>query len=384
MKDAIYLDHASTSPMHPDAAKEMAEALTGQFGNASSIHRFGRSSRGFLDQARQVFAKSIHADPSEIIITSGGTESDNTAILKTAEAREHLGKHIITTSVEHHAVIRPMEYLESKGFEVTYLPVDQKGRIQPEDVKEALRPDTILVSVMYGNNEVGTVMPIEEIGAIIKESDAPAYFHTDAVQAYGLLDIDVQRDNIDLLSVSAHKINGPKGLGFLYVKAGIYLPSFMLGGEQEMKRRAGTENIPGIIGFKKAAEIMMAERQSRRERYRELAKKMLEELDTLGVETEMNGDPEHSLGHILNLHIKGIKSEQLIIHLDLAGIAVSAGSACTAGNIDPSHVLTAMYGAEHAAISESLRISFGMGNTVEDAVQTAQAIKKAADRLKKE
>lgn len=383
MNQPIYLDHASTSPMHPKAAEAMAEALTNHFGNASSIHRFGRSSRSHLDQARKTFAESIHADPSEIVITSGGTESDNTAILKTAESRKHLGKHILTSSVEHHAVIRPMEYLESNGFEVTYLPVDETGRVQAEDVKKALRPDTILVSIMYGNNETGTIMPIKEIGEIIQESDSPAYFHTDAVQAYGLLDIDVHEENIDLLSVSAHKINGPKGIGFLYIKEGIYLPSFMMGGEQERKRRAGTENIPGIIGFKEAAEIMMEEKERRRIEYKELASQLIDELKEQEVDYALNGSQEHTLGHILNLHIKGVKSEQLIIHLDLEGIAVSAGSACTAGNIDPSHVLTAMYGAEHPAISESIRFSFGLGTTKEDISRTAQAIKKSVERLKK-
>lgn len=381
MENTIYLDHASTSPMHPEAAKEMSEALTDVFGNASSIHRYGRSSRGVLDQARRVFAESIHANPSEILITSGGTESDNMAILKTAEAREHIGKHIITSSVEHHAVIRPMEYLESKGFDVTYLPVDQSGQVDPEDVKRALRPDTILVSIMYGNNEVGTIMPIAEIGEILTESESQAYFHTDAVQAYGLLEIDVQKSNIDLLSVSAHKINGPKGIGFLYIKDGIYLPSFMMGGEQEMKRRAGTENVPGTVGFKKAAEIMMDEKESRRKHYQSLSEQLKSELSELDIDFEVNGDEEHTLGHILSLHIKGVKSEQLIIHLDLAGLAVSAGSACTAGNIDPSHVLMAMYGKEHPAVSESIRISFGLGITKKDVTRTAQAIKKAVDRL---
>lgn len=267
--EKIYLDHAATSPVHPEVAEVTYEMMKAHFGNASSIHGFGRDSRRILDQSRIVFAKSIGAKPNEIIITSGGTESDNTAIMETAISRKEEGMHLITTAIEHHAVLRPMEHLETLGFEVTYLPVDETGRVNPEDVREALRPDTILVSIMYGNNEVGTLMDIAAIGEIIQESETKAYFHTDAVQAYGSEDIDVKRDHIDLLSVSAHKINGPKGIGFLYVSNSIHLPSFMLGGEQEQKRRAGTENIPGIAGFKKAVEIMLTEREERKQHHQE-------------------------------------------------------------------------------------------------------------------
>ncbi|MER2294120.1 MAG: cysteine desulfurase family protein [Desemzia incerta] len=381
--EKIYLDHAATSPVHPEVVEVTYEMMNKHFGNASSIHGFGRDSRRILDQSRMVFAKSIGAKPMEVIVTSGGTEGDNTAIMETAISRQHEGKHLITTMVEHHAVIRPMEHLEALGFEVTYLPVDETGRVNPEDVQQALRPDTILVSIMYGNNEVGTLMDIARIGEIIHESETAAYFHTDAVQAYGTEDIDVKRDHIDLLSVSAHKINGPKGIGFLYINEKIHLPSFMLGGEQEQKRRAGTENIPGIAGFKKAVEIMQANREERKMQHEALRAYFLNQLEAQGVEYELNGSPDHRLAHILNLWIKGVHSEQLLVSLDLVGIAVSAGSACTAGNIDPSHVLIAMYGEDSPRISQSIRVSFGLGTTEEQLDIFIEELTKSIARLKK-
>lgn len=381
--EKIYLDHAATSPVHPEVAEVTYDMMNKHFGNASSIHGFGRDSRRILDQSRMVFAKSIGAKPMEVIVTSGGTEGDNTAIMETAISRQHEGKHLITTMVEHHAVIRPMEHLEALGFEVTYLPVDETGRVNTEDVQQALRPDTILVSIMYGNNEVGTLMDIARIGEIIHESETTAYFHTDAVQAYGTEDIDVKRDHIDLLSVSAHKINGPKGIGFLYINEKIHLPSFMLGGEQEQKRRAGTENIPGIAGFKKAVEIMQANREERKMQHEALRAYFLNQLEAQGVEYELNGSPDHRLAHILNLWIKGVHSEQLLVSLDLVGIAVSAGSACTAGNIDPSHVLIAMYGEDSPRISQSIRVSFGLGTTEEQLDIFIEELTKSIARLKK-
>ena len=379
----IYLDHAATTPVHPEVAEVTYEMMKAHFGNASSIHGFGRDSRRILDQSRIVFAQSIGAKSNEVIITSGGTESDNTAIMETAISRKEEGKHLITTAIEHHAVLRPMEHLESLGFEVTYLPVDETGRVNPEDVKNALRPDTILVSIMYGNNEVGTLNDIAAIGEIIQESETKAYFHTDAVQAYGSEDIDVKRDHIDLLSVSAHKINGPKGIGFLYISDSIHLPSFMLGGEQEQKRRAGTENIPGIAGFKKAVEIMLAERTERKQYHQELRAYLMQQLDESGIDYDLNGSPDHHLAHVINVWIKGVCSEQLLMSLDLVGIALSAGSACTAGNIDPSHVLGAMYGEESPRISESVRISFGLGTTKEHLDILMEELTKSVTRLKK-
>lgn len=381
--ERIYLDHAATSPVHPEVAELTYDMMKKHFGNASSIHGFGRDSRRILDQSRIVFAKSINAKTSEITITSGGSESDNTAIIETALSRKEIGKHLITTAVEHHAVLKPMEYLEELGFEVTYLPVDETGKVDPADVKAALREDTILVSIMYANNEVGTLMDIGTIGKIIKESDSAAYFHTDAVQAYGSEDIDVKRDHIDLLSVSAHKINGPKGIGFLYINEDIHLPSLIRGGEQEMKRRAGTENIPAIAGFKKAVEIMEADRSARLSSFEKMRVFLLEQLEKAGVDFELNGSPDQHLEHIISLWIKGVSAEQLIVSLDLVGIALSAGSACTAGNIDPSHVLIAMFGSDSPRIAETIRISFGLGTTMEQIEILVEELGKAVRRLKK-
>lgn len=382
MKEKIYLDHASTSPMHPDAAEAMSRALTQTYGNASSIHQVGRESRGLLDDARIIFAKSIGAKPREIILTSGGTESDNMAVIKTAERFEYKGKHIITTNIEHQAVRQPMIYLESKGFEVTYLPANEEGIVTSDQVGNALREDTILVSVMFGNNEVGSIQPIQEIGELLKKKKSHAVFHTDAVQVYGLLEIDVEQLKVDLLSVSSHKINGPKGIGFLYVREGLTLPSFLLGGEQETKRRAGTENIPSIIGFKKAVEIMMGERNKRKETYFNLKEYMLKKLDEKFIQYKVNGNFKSSLPHILSLHLNGISSEKLLIQLDLAGIALSAGSACTAGNIDPSHVLVAMFKEDAPEIYETIRISFGLGNDKTEIDKTVEVIEKAVNKLK--
>ena len=381
--ESIYLDHAATSPIHPEVAEVVYKTMKDHFGNASSIHQFGRDSRKILDQSREVFAKSIGAKPSEIIITSGGSESDNTAIIGAAFSRQEIGKHIITTAVEHEAVLKPMEYLEELGFEVTYLPVDTTGKINLKQFAESLRPDTILVSIMYANNEVGTLMDCAKVGTIIQESGYNTLFHTDAVQAYGSEQIDVKKENIDLLSVSAHKINGPKGIGFLYVKEGVSLPSFIRGGEQEAKRRAGTENIPAIAGFKKAVEISQSTRKERIEKYKQLRITLLKKLNAANIDFSINGSSNQHVDHIINLWFKGVLSEQMVMNLDLAGVALSAGSACTAGNIEPSHVLKAMYGSESSAISESIRISFGLGTTLESVDKAADKIIKTVSRLKK-
>lgn len=381
--EKIYLDHAATSPVHPEVIEVVYETMKNHYGNASSIHQFGRDSRRIMDEAKQTFAESIGAKPNEIVITSGGTESDNTAILETAFSRQTEGKHLITTAVEHHAVLKPMEYLESIGFEVTYLPVDQQGKVDPEQVRAALRSDTILVSIMYGNNEVGALTNIAAIGEIVHESESSAFFHTDAVQAYGLETIDVKRDHIDLLSTSSHKINGPKGIGFLYINEKIHLPSFMLGGEQETRRRAGTENIPAIAGFQKAVEIAQIEKEARKTAYHHYRNQLLGRLEDAEIDFEVNGDPTVHLAHIISIWFVGVSSEKLLLLLDLAGIAISAGSACTAGNIDPSHVLTAMYGERSPRINESVRISFGLGTTSKHIDQLADELIKVINRLKK-
>lgn len=379
----FYFDYAATSPVHPEVIEVVHDAMINHFGNASSIHYLGRDSRRIMDDAKKVFANSIGAKPNEIVLTSGGTESDNTAIIETAMARMEEGKHIITTAIEHQAVLKPMEYLEKLGFEVTYLAVDHYGKIDLQELKATLREDTILVSVMYGNNEVGSLLNIESIGEIIKESISSAYFHTDAVQAYGLEKIEVKKDFIDLLSTSSHKISGPKGIGFLYINETIHLPSFMLGGEQEMKRRAGTENIPALAGFRKAVEISQLKKESRKLTYKKFSDQLLQRLLEANIEFEVNGHPDDRLMHIINIWFKGVSSEKLLLLMDLSGIAISAGSACTAGNINPSHVLTAMYGEKSQRINESVRISFGIDTTMESIDYLATEVIKLIKKLKK-
>ncbi|MFO8070160.1 MAG: cysteine desulfurase family protein [Alkalibacterium sp.] len=383
MTETIYLDHAATTPMHPKVIDEMTDAMKNHYGNASSIHQIGRESKGILEEARRTFARSIQARPHEIIMTSGGTESDNMAIIKTAEKFKNHGKHIITTAVEHPAVLEPMEHLESEGFDVTFLPVNEHGEVTLEQVKEAIREDTILISIMYGNNEIGSLMPINAIGNYLRESDTKIIFHTDAVQAYGTEDIDVKRDNIDLLSVSAHKINGPKGIGFIYINQAIVIPRLIMGGEQENNKRAGTENIPAIVGFKKAVELRSENKEKLRDSYGHLKALFLEELKAAGIDFKVNGSIVDSLPHILSVHIKGVSAEKLLIHLDLAKIAVSIGSACSAGNIEPSHVLIALYDEKHPAVEETIRVSFGQDVTEEMIRKTVDKIKSACTFLKK-
>ncbi|MBE9911600.1 MULTISPECIES: cysteine desulfurase family protein [Enterococcus] len=372
----IYLDHAATTPMHPLVIKEMMDIMEGTFGNPSSIHEFGRMAHEKLENARQILADSLHARPHEIIFNSGGTEGDNTAILETAFSRQNEGKHLITTVIEHPAVLNTMKYLENKGFEVTYLPVDQKGNISIADFRSALREDTILVSIMYGNNEIGNLLPIKEIGEILREH--PAYFHTDAVQAYGNQTIHPQELGIDLLSISGHKINGPKGIGFLYKRDGVNIPPLLLGGEQEEKRRAGTENLAGICGLAKAVEILtLEEREARNKKYLDFQQLILDKLTENEIEYAINGDLTNKLPHVLNLRIPGIVNDLLLMKLDLQGFAISIGSACTAGNIEPSHVLEAMYGKGTPFLKESIRISFGYGNTEEEVQRFADGLVKA-------
>ena len=380
----IYLDNAATTPMKPEVITTITETMKNHFGNASAVNSFGRDAHGILDNSRHVIAHSINAhSDDEIIFTSGGSESNNTAIIQTAMKRQDEGKHIITTDIEHESVLRPMEYLESQGFEVTYLPVDRNGKISLNDFKKALRDDTILVSIMMGNNEVGSRMPIHEIGELVASSNA--WFHTDAVQAYGLLDIDVQRDHIDLLSTSAHKLNGPKFLGFLYQRHGISFDPYIKGGDQEMMRRAGTENVPGIAGFAKTVEIDdPKEKQRRTKKYQGFKVQLTKGLKDHGIEFEVNGKMnEGELPHVLNIWFKGIPNDMLITNLDLAGIAVAAGSACTAGAIEPSHVLRAMYGDDDPRVRESVRFSFGVENTSEEIEKTIEQIVKIINNFKK-
>ncbi|MGO3790243.1 MAG: cysteine desulfurase family protein [Enterococcus gilvus] len=380
--ETIYLDHAATSPMHPEVIETMTEVMNETFGNPSSIHSFGRQAAGKLEMAREVIGKSLGVKYHEIIFNSGGTEGDNTVILETAFGRQNEGRHLITTQIEHPAVINSMKYLETQGFEVTYLPVDRKGRISLKDFEESLRPDTILVSIMYGNNEIGNLMPIQEIGERLK--DHPAYFHTDAVQAYGNQFIRPRELGVDFLSISAHKINGPKGVGFLYKSDEAKLQPLLHGGEQEEKRRAGTENLAGVCGMAKAVELLTEdEREKRQKLYEQFTQKVLTILDQAGVDYHVNGDLNNKLPHVLNLRFTGIVNDLLLMKLDLKGIAVSTGSACTAGTIDPSHVLEAMYGEGAIEVKESLRVSFGYGNTIEQVDYFAEQLVASLHELTK-
>lgn len=377
--EPIYLDHAATTPTHPAVIEIMASEMANTFGNPSSIHTFGRQAHRKLEDIRQGIAASLEVKPHEIIFNSGGTEGDNTAIIETALSRKNQGMHLITTAIEHPAVLETMKYLEELGFEVTYLPVDINGNLAIVDFEAALRDDTVLVSVMYGNNEIGNLMPIKEIGELLKEH--PAIFHTDAVQAYGSERILPHELGIDLLSIAAHKINGPKGVGFLFKNDAISLPSFLHGGEQEEKRRAGTENLAGIAGMGKAVALLTeVEKEKRHEKYVKFERIILTELDKAQIDYQINGNPENKLAHILNIQFKGVASDLLLMHLDLQGVAISTGSACTAGTVDPSHVLQAMYGENDPAIKESVRISFGLGN---DEAQIQRLVAILIDIIKK-
>lgn len=378
----IYLDNAGTTPMDPAVIETMTEMMQNVFGNASATNSFGRKAHSILEQSRQKIATSINAkDPNEIIFTSGGTESDNTAIIQTALKRRDEGRHLITTMIEHEAVLKPMAYLEENGYEVTYLPVDENGVISLDELKQALRPDTILVSIMTGNNEVGSHMPITEIGAIVAKSNA--WFHTDAVQAYGILDIDVKRDQIDLMSTSAHKLNGPKQMGFLYEREGLDLAPHLRGGDQEMKRRAGTENIPAIAAFAKAIELEQNARAELTARYQGFKRQLVDKLVENGVVVKVNGKMgADELPQIINLWFEGCPSDAMLTNLDLAGIAAAAGSACTAGSLEPSHVLAAMYGKDQARVSQSLRFSFGRYNTAAEIDELVAQLTKISQRIK--
>lgn len=379
----VYLDNAATTPISDEVLTELTDRYKNLFGNASTLYGLGRQAKAVLEDSRHVIAQSINADDDEIVFTSGGSESDNTAVLRTAEARKALGRHIITTAVEHEAILKPMHYLEKHGFRVTYLPVDENGQISMDDLKDALDDDTILVSIMSVNNEVGSIMPIHEIGELLKVHQA--WFHTDAVQAYGLTDIDVKRDHIDLLSTSAHKINGPKMMGFLYRKDGLKFTSFVLGGDQEEKRRAGTENVPGIAGFAAAVKTLTPTEKAKREtRFRGFKQQIVAGLKAHKVDFDVNGSLDtNSSPHVLNLWIKGISTYVMQNNLDLDGYAISGGSACTAGNLEPSHVLIAMYGKDNPRVSESIRVSFGRYTTEADVNGFIETTAKIVERLNK-
>lgn len=375
----IYLDHAATTPVDEEVLHAMHPVYTDVFGNPSSVHAFGRKARHHLDEARRFLASSIQASEKEIIFTSGGTEADNLALIGVAQANKEKGKHIITTVQEHHATLNTAMYLEKNGFTVTYLPVYEDGKIAIEDLKNALTEETILVSVMSVNNETGVVQPIREIGELLKEH--PAYFHTDAVQAFGLLDINVNSLGIDLLTVSAHKINGPKGIGFLYTNENVKINALQYGGEQERKRRPGTENVVGAVGFQKAVALALENKVNRTQTYEQYKASFLTILKENGINFQVNGDEESTIASIFNISFPGTNVEKLLTNFDLAGIAASSGSACTAGSVEPSHVLTAMFGKENQRTTNSIRFSFGIANTMENVHEAANRVVTIVKRL---
>ena len=358
----IYLDHAATTPVRPEVLEAMMPYFSKEFGNASSVYGWGRRAHHGLDQARDTIADLIGARSDEIVFTGSGSEAANMALKGAAWALRSKGNHIITTAVEHHAVLDSALWLKENGFEVTFLPVDSEGRVSPEQVREALRPNTILVSVMHANNEVGTIQPIEEIGTIVKESGA--LFHTDAVQTMGVLDIDLSKLDVDLLSFSAHKFYGPKGVGALYVRKGVRLDPLIHGGAQERRRRAGTENVAGIVGMAKALELAISERVVEVPRITKLRDQLIAGLREIP-HTRVNGSLTNRLPNNVSVCFEFIEGESLLLNLDMRGVAASSGSACTSGSLDPSHVLLAM-GLSHEIAHGSLRLTLGRENTERD------------------
>lgn len=382
MVEVIYADHAATSPMHEEVVQAMFPYFQTYFGNPSSIHQVGRKARQAVEHARMIAANALSVSDKSIIFTSGGTEAANMAILGYALANETDGKHIITTKIEHHAVLHACEELSRRGYDVTYLPVDETGRIDIEDVKKALREDTILVSCMFANNEIGTIQPIKEIGELLQNHQAA--FHTDAVQAFGSIPIDLSKLHVDLLNVSAHKINGPKGVGFLYVKEGVTLHPLFYGGEQEKKRRAGTENVASIVGFGKAIELSQRALHEKKARYERFIETLTSTWTKEGITFVINGDRSNAVPHILNVSFPGVNIESLLTNFDLEGIAASSGSACTAGTTQPSHVLVAMFGNEHERVTSAVRFSFGLGNTEEQINELAKRTAVIVKRLQQD
>lgn len=379
MKKQIYLDNAATTRVYPEVAKVMLPFLTENYGNPASVYSFADTAKEAVDQARRVLAEGIHARPEEIYFTGGGSESDNWALKATAEAYQNKGMHIITTKIEHHAILHTAEYLEKQGFEVTYVDVDESGVVRLEELEAAIRPDTILISVMAANNEIGTIQPLEEIGRIAKEHGV--LFHTDAVQAYGHISIDVEKMNIDMLSASGHKVNGPKGIGILYIRKGVKIRSLIHGGAQERNRRAGTLNVPGIVGFGKAAELAFDKMEERAAYETELRDYLITRVMNEIPYTRLNGDPVRRLPNNANFCFRFIEGESLLILLDQNGICGSSGSACTSGSLDPSHVLLAI-GLPHEIAHGSLRLTLSEETTPEEIDFTLEQLKKILQRLR--
>lgn len=375
----IYLDNAATTKTAPEVVDAMLPYFSEYYGNASTIYSLGAESKKAMDHARQTIADSLGAKPEEIYFTAGGSESDNWALKATAEAYASKGKHIITTKIEHHAILHTCEYLEKRGFEITYLNVDRDGLISLDELKAAIRPDTILISVMFANNEIGTIEPIAEIGEIAKEHGV--LFHTDAVQAYAQVPIHVDEMHIDMLSASGHKLNGPKGIGFLYIRKGVKIRSFVHGGAQERSRRAGTENIPGIVGLGAAVERAMRIMNSKTQREIELRDYLIGRLENEIPHCWLNGHRTKRLPNNINFSFLFIEGESMLIMLDMKGICASSGSACTSGSLDPSHVLLAI-GLKHEEAHGSLRLTLSEDSTKEEMDIVAEEVKKIVQRLR--
>lgn len=379
MDKFIYLDNAATTKTAPEVVEAMLPFFSERFGNPSSIYGLGAANKDVISRQRESIASALGAKPSEIYFTAGGSEADNWALKATAEAYSSKGKHIITSKIEHHAILHTCEYLEKQGFEVTYLDVDENGIVRLDELKAAIRPDTILISVMYANNEIGTIQPIREIGEIA--SAHQVLFHTDAVQAFGQLPIDVDACHIDMLSASGHKLNGPKGIGFLYIRKGVKIRSFIHGGAQERKRRAGTENVPGIVGLGTAAARAVRTMEERTAREEELRDYLIGRIEKEIPHCRLNGDRERRLPNNVNFSFRFIEGESLLIMLDGKGICASSGSACTSGSLDPSHVLLAI-GLPHEIAHGSLRMTLNEEVTKEDLDYVVESLKEIVNRLR--
>ncbi|TYP59899.1 cysteine desulfurase NifS [Thermosediminibacter litoriperuensis] len=377
----IYMDHAGTTPMRKEVLEAMLPYFTEKFGNASTVYSYGREAKATIEEAREKVARLVGADPREIFFTSGGTESDNWAIRGIAHANKDKGNHIITTSIEHHAVLHTCEDLEKEGFKVTYLPVDRYGLVKVEDVINAITDETILVTIMHANNEIGTIEPISEIGQALKKLDRKVYFHTDAVQTVGKIPVKVDELGVDLLSISAHKIYGPKGVGALYIRKGTRIKPFMTGGAQENKRRAGTENVPGIVGLGKAAELAERELEDHYKKLSHLRDKLIKGIMEKIPHVILNGHPTQRLPHNVNLCFEYIEGESLLLNLDMKGICASSGSACTSGSLEPSHVLLAI-GLPHEIAHGSLRLTLGRDNTEEDVDYVLEVLPGIVEKLR--
>ena len=379
MKKLIYLDNAATTKTSEEVVAAMLPYFTEYYGNPSSVYEFASESKKAVSNARRTIAETLGAQENEIYFTAGGSEADNWALKATAEAYQSKGKHIITTKIEHHAILHTAEYLEKRGFEITYIGVDENGVVKVDELEKAIRPDTILISVMFANNEIGTIQPIKEIGEIAKKHGV--LFHTDAVQAYGQLPINVDELHIDMLSSSGHKLNGPKGIGFLYIRKGRKLRSFVHGGAQERKRRAGTENVPGIVGYGKAAEIAAKTMKERTAKEIELRDHLIDRVLAEVPYTRLNGHRTNRLPNNANFSFQFVEGESLLILLDNNGICGSSGSACTSGSLDPSHVLLAI-GLPHEIAHGSLRLTLSAETTMEDIDFVVDCIKQIIERLR--